>query len=339
MEIYLKILGTFLYFYLKKGFEALVNEFNGPSALLNPINIIPFLLLALIPFFLYANKKFNWKNFLSYVFPKSIYLHSSAKLDYKLFFINKLIRPGEIIAFVLSTGWIANLIIRTLNNFYTPTWGRWEVGPASIIILGVMGFILSDFTIFIRHYIEHKFKFFWRFHNLHHSAEVLTPITSFRVHPFAAIYGEVINWFSFGITFGLLSYLGINNADSNLITKYAIGYAFLSFFIGNFQHSHLWISFGKFFSHIFISPAMHQIHHSSAAEHRNKNLGSYLAIWDFLFGTLYIPENKEDLKFGLSINDPNPHKTLEDAYYNSLFPFKKNPTIKTGRKVAKRKNS
>ena len=73
---------------------------------------------------------------------------------------------------------------------------------------------------------------------------------------------------------------------------------------------------------------MHQIHHSSDPKHRNKNLGSYLAIWDFFFGTLYIPENKEELKFGLSVKNPNPHKTLEDAYINSLFPFKKARTNK-----------
>lgn len=126
MEIYLKSLGLFLYFYLKKGFESLVNEFNGQAALLKPVNIIPFLALALIPFFLYAKKKFSLKVFLNYIFPKSLYLHPSAKLDYKLFFVNKLIRPGELIAFVLSSGWIAKIVFDTLTDFHTPTWGKWR---------------------------------------------------------------------------------------------------------------------------------------------------------------------------------------------------------------------
>jgi sterol desaturase/sphingolipid hydroxylase (fatty acid hydroxylase superfamily) len=323
MEIYLKSLGLFLFYYFRKSYDALVNEFNGPSALLNPINIFPFIIVALIPFFLYAKKKFNLKSFLSYIFPKSMYTHPSAKMDYKIFFINKLIRPGEIVGFLLTSSLVAKGTYNFLTGVYFPTWNRWEAGPISIITLGIIGFIISDFNTYVRHYIEHKNSFFWRIHSLHHSAEVLTPITSFRLHPASQIYGEVINWFSFGITFGVLGYLGLNSANSNLITQYAIGYKALNFLIGNFQHSHMWIHFGKFFSHIFISPAMHQIHHSSHPKHRNKNMGSYLAIWDWMFGTLYIPHEKEELKYGLNEKNPNPHTTLKDAYITSIFPEKK----------------
>ena len=55
------------------------------------------------------------------------------------------------------------------------------------------------------------------------------------------------------------------------------------------QHSHMWIAFRGWLGRIFISPAHHQVHHSTNPTHFNKNLGSCLAIWDWLFGTLYVP--------------------------------------------------
>ena len=54
------------------------------------------------------------------------------------------------------------------------------------------------------------------------------------------------------------------------------------------QHSHMWISFRGALGRIFISPAHHQVHHSTNPIHFNKNLGSCLAVWDWLFGTLHV---------------------------------------------------
>ena len=50
---------------------------------------------------------------------------------------------------------------------------------------------------------------------------------------------------------------------------------------------------------IFVSPAHHQVHHSGNPKHFNKNFGSCLALWDWMFGTLYVPEKeREPLSFG-----------------------------------------
>ena len=50
---------------------------------------------------------------------------------------------------------------------------------------------------------------------------------------------------------------------------------------------------------IFISPAHHEVHHSGDPKHFNKNFGSCLALWDWMFGTLYVPaKEREKLTFG-----------------------------------------
>jgi sterol desaturase/sphingolipid hydroxylase (fatty acid hydroxylase superfamily) len=65
------------------------------------------------------------------------------------------------------------------------------------------------------------------------------------------------------------------------------------------QHSHVWLSYGPILEHLLISPAQHQIHHSRLDAHHGRNFGTTLALWDWLFGTLYVIRGREDLSFGL----------------------------------------
>ncbi len=61
----------------------------------------------------------------------------------------------------------------------------------------------------------------------------------------------------------------------------------------------MWISFQGWLGRIFVSPAHHQVHHSGDPKHFNKNFGSCLALWDWMFGTLYVPKKeREPLSFG-----------------------------------------
>ena len=43
--------------------------------------------------------------------------------------------------------------------------------------------ILFDFATVLVHYAMHTMSVLWPFHKIHHSAEVLTPVTLFRMHP------------------------------------------------------------------------------------------------------------------------------------------------------------
>ena len=60
------------------------------------------------------------------------------------------------------------------------------------------------------------------------------------------------------------------------------------FFGANLRHSHVKLKYPSFLEYIFISPHQHQIHHSDNPIHFNKNMGSKLAIWDWLLGTLVL---------------------------------------------------
>ena len=42
-----------------------------------------------------------------------------------------------------------------------------------------------------------------------------------------------------------------------------VGYVVFNMLGSNLCHSHIWLSYGRFWKHIFISPAQHHIHRSS----------------------------------------------------------------------------
>ena len=70
--------------------------------------------------------------------------------------------------------------------------------------------------------------------------------------------------------------------------------------ISHLHHTHIWMPFTGILGRIVTSPAHHQIHHSKLPHHLDKNLGGHLAIWDWAFGTLYVPsKQRETLDLGI----------------------------------------
>ena len=172
----------------------------------------------------------------------------------------------------------------------------------------LVAFLGYELAYYIDHYLNHKIPFLWEFHKVHHTAEVLTPLTVFRVHPIDTLIFIDIVALVTGLFQGMFSY-----AAGNTISIYAIDQgnvimvAFL-FLLAPLQHSQFWIPFTGLAGRILLSPAHHQIHHSCDAAHYNRNLGSCLAIFDWMFGTLGVPPKEPPrLKFGVAEPGQDPH--------------------------------
>jgi sterol desaturase/sphingolipid hydroxylase (fatty acid hydroxylase superfamily) len=107
-----------------------------------------------------------------------------------------------------------------------------------------------------------------------------------------------------------------------MYTVYGLGIASYLFFLSGYhlRHSHIWLSYGPIGSTIFISPAQHQIHHSKAKRHWDKNFGFIFAFWDYLFGSLYIPKEKETIEFGIGNGEDHLYSSPLQLY---VLPFKK----------------
>jgi creatinine amidohydrolase/Fe(II)-dependent formamide hydrolase-like protein/sterol desaturase/sphingolipid hydroxylase (fatty acid hydroxylase superfamily) len=284
------------------------------------IYLLSFFTIAFSLRFFYKTASTESSSLIAFIFPKRIVFHPSALNDYSFFYANVLLQK----AFVLT--WFSSLslvVSNSVQNWLQSTIPSWqgllsEKNQFLAIAFTIILVLAADFAVFLGHYFQHKLPLLWEFHKVHHSARVLTPITVYRMHPVDDILNFSLGGFFSGTALALVLFLSAgkinvyNVAGSNLIyiLFYLFGY--------NLRHSHVWLSYGKFWSKIFISPAQHQIHHSEKVEHFDKNFGLLFAFWDNCFNTLYIPEKKEPINFGLGEVENKKFATFWSLY---LMPF------------------
>ncbi|RKF15114.1 sterol desaturase family protein [Roseovarius spongiae] len=260
----------------------------GPATRLWPVYLGVSLLIA---YALYRLRRIEG-SFLGWIMPRAIYLHPSHIVDLKIFVLGRAIAALGL----LNVVFFGALVAQWVGGLFGEGLGLAPLGPVAVALLLLT---VSDFGTYWVHRIHHENRIFWPFHSVHHSAEVMTPITVFRKHPFY----DVISTFVRGLFIGVLQgvFIGLFAGKVSLFTLIGVnaGYVLFNMAGSNLRHTHVWLGYGKLLSHIFISPAQHQIHHSLAPEHHNKNYGEVLAIWDWMFGTLYVPQAQVELQFGL----------------------------------------
>ena len=275
------------------------------------IHIGTFIALAYLSFRKYYRHRTK-RGFWRFVFPKEIYNHKSAKVDYGIFLINVLLSP-LLFAGAALQAWISTQVgggLIDLNGgqaIVTGDWGWWTYA------LFILGFTLAaDLAVYLVHRLHHQSDFLWPLHALHHSAEVMTPVTLFRKHPLWNILAKLMHVILTGLFQGAFLFVFFGNPGVEVLFGLNSIYVLYNFFGANLRHSHIWLHWGNTLGHVFISPAMHQIHHDP--ERMNKNYGEVFAIWDWLFGTLYVPQEYERFDIGLG-KEGNPHDSLAKAYY------------------------
>jgi sterol desaturase/sphingolipid hydroxylase (fatty acid hydroxylase superfamily) len=273
------------------------------------------------------------KTIMRALFPRRIMRHSSNQADIFYLFFNVFMFSVLFGWAVLSYQFVSNGIIGGLVALAGPLAPSTLPPYVTRAVITLMLFLAYELGYWFNHWLSHKVPVLWEFHKAHHTAEVLTPLTNFRVHPVDTwIFANTLAVTS-AVANGLCHYMFGETAyqyalsDTNIILVLFI-HAYV-----HLQHSHMWISFRGALGRIFISPAHHQVHHSGNPKHFNKNFGSCLALWDWMFGTLYVPEKeREPLVFGFS-DHPNAHTVrgeLVDPFVNAaghLKPAMPKPAI------------
>jgi sterol desaturase/sphingolipid hydroxylase (fatty acid hydroxylase superfamily) len=254
----------------------------------------------------------------TYLFPWRLIAHRSAVIDYKYFFINRFAFALLITPVLLGVPRVAETTI----ELFGATFGRYGqavAGTADSLLYTLCLILAFDAAVFFAHYLQHRIPVLWEFHKIHHSAAVLTPITVYRMHPMDDILTGLTVALFFGVVEGLFqsfyatmpSLFDVLGVNIVLFGFYMMGY--------NLRHSHVWLSYPGWVSHIFISPAQHQIHHSMAPRHLDRNMGLIFAFWDAAARTLYVPKSRENLDFGL-VNDE--HLAFDSVWQLYARPFR-----------------
>lgn len=163
--------------------------------------------------------------------------------------------------------------------------------------------VVKDLLEWGIHNLLHRIPWLWEFHKLHHSIKELDWIGNMRFH-----WMEIAIYHS--LTYLPLVILGVN---STIILWIAV----FTTIIGHLNHSNLKLDWG-IFRYLLNSPRLHIWHHDIVLHGKyGQNFGVVFSLWDFLFGTAYLPARERPVRLGFSGMEKFPEKLLPRL----LYPF------------------
>ena len=160
---------------------------------------------------------------------------------------------------------------------------------------------IGDFISYWLHRAFHRGRL-WRFHAVHHSSEDLDWLASVRVHP-------VNTWLTRWAEATVLVLLGFSPMMIATYVPFLTFYALL-------LHANVSWNFG-IIGNVIASPRFHQWHHTSESEGLDKNFAGLFPIWDRIFRTYYMPQDRLPQHFGLK------NEVISQRFLGQLIdPFK-----------------
>jgi len=258
------------------------------------------------------------RGFVRTIFASRIVWSPSSIVDVKLWALNGLVLAGGYGYLAFGNVFCRDATLAGLNAVFgaraPAPWPAWTV-LASATLFELLAYELA---YWFGHFLFHRIPALWEFHKVHHSAEVMTTFTELRQHPVEILASMNLIAIATGAVFGVMTYaFGPGVQPFTLLNGNILLMLFLVSY-GHLRHSAMWIPFTGVAGHILQSPAHHQIHHSDNPAHWDRNLGFALALWDWAFGTLYIPSvERETIRFGVGPTDGE----FSTVPRNYLLPF------------------
>jgi len=194
-------------------------------------------------------------------------------------------------------------------------------------------FVTHDFYIYWFHRAQHNFKWLWRTHEAHHSVRDVDWLAGSRSHPIEILINQTIEYLPIFFLLDTVTAAFIYPVKASLDAMW-----------GMWIHANINAKTGKL-QYIINGPEMHQWHHGNHEEVFFKNYSTKLAIWDWIFGTAYLPNLKpltadfiKPFMFGLPYAFPKGYftqmiyslkrfdifKVNQNAIYNAVLNFRKN---------------
>jgi sterol desaturase/sphingolipid hydroxylase (fatty acid hydroxylase superfamily) len=151
-------------------------------------------------------------------------------------------------------------------------------------------FVLDFFGGWLVHWVQHKIYPLWKFHVVHHSDNNVDVTTGLRHHPIESVLRGVF----------FLAAIAITGAPMYAVMIYQTVLVLSTQFTHANIHLPRWLD--AWLSYLFVSPAMHKVHHHWQQPYTDSNYGAVFSVFDRLLGT-YKKLDASQIRYGL------------DAYY------------------------
>jgi sterol desaturase/sphingolipid hydroxylase (fatty acid hydroxylase superfamily) len=152
----------------------------------------------------------------------------------------------------------------------------WAAMPLWIVV--PIAVVAYDFANYCAHRVLHT-GWLWPIHAIHHSDPDVNGLTGYRIHLFEGL----VMWVSYTL---LLTWLGF---PADAIGIGAVIIALYNVYVHinvDWHHGPLRL--------VLASPRFHRWHHADVKEASGKNLAGIFPIFDWLFGTYYVPGKCEE---------------------------------------------
>jgi sterol desaturase/sphingolipid hydroxylase (fatty acid hydroxylase superfamily) len=149
-------------------------------------------------------------------------------------------------------------------------------GLPSAAQLGIY-LMLRDFIQYWVHRLLHAVPALWRFHRVHHSVREMGVAANLRFHPMESVLYRAMEavpmaWVGFGLT------------DMFAVHVFSL-------LVGHWNHANIKLPLGPL-RYLLNGPQMHIFHHAEVMPFsRGANFGVVLSVWDWLFGTAWVPDD------------------------------------------------
>ena len=178
---------------------------------------------------------------------------------------------------------------RALNLPISALWPHaWPIWLQAVLMI-----LAVDFLRYWLHRAAHQNDTLWRLHSVHHSVEQMYWLNTARFH----LIEKALQMTLDSLPFLLMA------VDPTVLALYYVAYATNGFF----QHCNIELRYG-FLNYIVGSAETHRWHHSRIPRESNANYGNTVIVWDLLFGTWFLPQERAVQELGLQ--DPEYPKSF-----------------------------
>ena len=156
----------------------------------------------------------------------------------------------------------------------------------------ILAIVVADFVYYWEHRNSHEIRLLWCAHAVHHSSPIFNTATAFRFSIFDPVIAAV-----FHIPMVLMGFDPILVFFGEVVVLAYQGWI----------HTE---SIGKLgpLEWVLNTPSHHRVHHSSDKKYLDKNYGGILIIWDRMFGTFAVEEERPTYGLVKQIKTQNPLK-------------------------------